>query len=72
VQEVGVDDRDRARVGCHVLAEDLLGLLEDPRGRPAPGIAAEALGLRLAGDLRQRRDVLGEPGVGRELVVQAA
>jgi hypothetical protein len=67
VQKVGVDDPDCSGIGGHVLAEDLFGLLEDARRCPAPGIAAEALGLRLAGDLRQEGNVARHTGSAANL-----
>ena len=72
VHEIGGDDRDRAGVGPHVLAEDLLDLAEDLAGAAASGVDAEPLRFGLAGDLRQLGDLVREPPMARDPASQAA
>ena len=60
VQEVCGDQRDRPGVGQHVVAEDLLDLAVDGARAAALRVGAEALGLRLVGDLLEQADLVDD------------
>ncbi len=66
MQEVRGQDRDRARIGLHVVAEDLDRLAVDALGAAALGEHAEPVGSGLGRDLRQHPDLVSQRGVVRQ------
>src|SRR3954452_24920780 len=63
MQEVGADDRHRARVGGQVVAEDLLNLGVDGARAAALVAGAEPLRLGLVGDLLKQLHLVGKAGI---------